>query len=447
MIDIPFFARFITRFWRFTLKLYRKILICAIVVLSCIMTVMILMGVYKYKPSNLWLVTGAEQEFDLRLPYSIKIDSEDIYVSASDDSKKVPADQITIDLDESFSLSSDTTGTCEAQVYLFNIIPVDTIEVNVVTPSTCYVGGQIIGISLTTDGVLVLGSGEVTTKSGTVVEPAKNILKSGDYILEINGIEVNDKEKLVEYIQDCSGETIIFKVNRNDEIIEVAVKPELAEDGTYKIGAWIRDDTAGIGTLTFIDPSTGAFGALGHGITDIDTGTLLDIKSGEVYKAHVMSINKGKVGDPGEIVGVMTRNSISHIGSLEDNDNIGVYGTVDEVESCLDKLDIDEDMLYEVGYASSVHEGSITIVSECLGTLEMYSAEIELVDHSNIDSEKAIKIRITDERLLNSTGGIIQGMSGSPIIQDGKLIGAVTHVLVDDPTRGYGIFIENMLEH
>lgn len=429
------------------MKLYRKILICAIIVLSCIMAVMVLMGVYKYKPSNIWLVTGDAQEFDLKLPYSIKIDSEEIYVSASDDSKKVPADQITIDLDESFSLSAETTGTHEAKVYLFNIIPVDTIDVNVVTPSSCYVGGQIVGISLTTDGVLVLGSGEVTTTSGTTVEPSKNILKSGDYVVEINGKEVNEKEKLVQYIQECSGDTITLTVNRNGEMIEVAVKPELAEDGTYKIGAWIRDDTAGIGTLTYIDPSTGKFGALGHGITDVDTGTLLDILSGDVYKAHILSINKGKVGDPGEIVGSMSRNSASYIGSLENNDNIGVYGTVENIDSCLDKLEINEDMLYEIGYASSVHEGEITIVSECLGELEEYTAEIEVVDHSNVDSEKAMKIEITDERLLKSTGGIVQGMSGSPIIQDGKLIGAVTHVLVDDPTKGYGIFIENMLEH
>lgn len=429
------------------MKLYRKILICAIIVLSCIMAVMVLMGVYKYKPSNIWLVTGDAQEFDLKLPYSIKIDSEEIYVSASDDSKKVPADQITIDLDESFSLSAETTGTHEAKVYLFNIIPVDTIDVNVVTPSSCYVGGQIVGISLTTDGVLVLGSGEVTTISGTTVEPSKNILKSGDYVVEINGKEVNEKEKLVQYIQECSGDTITLTVNRNGEMIEVAVKPELAEDGTYKIGAWIRDDTAGIGTLTYIDPSTGKFGALGHGITDVDTGTLLDILTGDVYKAHILSINKGKVGDPGEIVGSMSRNSASYIGSLENNDNIGVYGTVENIDSCLDKLEINEDMLYEIGYASSVHEGEITIVSECLGELEEYTAEIEVVDHSNVDSEKAMKIEITDERLLKSTGGIVQGMSGSPIIQDGKLIGAVTHVLVDDPTKGYGIFIENMLEH
>ncbi|MGN0165578.1 MAG: SpoIVB peptidase [Lachnospiraceae bacterium] len=428
------------------MKLYRKILIWAIVVLSCITMVMVVLGVYNNKPSNLWLVTGDAQEFDLQLPYSLKIDSQDIYVSAGD-TEKVPADQITIDMDESFRLSSDTTGTCEAIVYLFNIFPIDTIDVNVVTPSTCYVGGQIIGISMTTDGVLVLGSGEVTTSGGTVAEPSKNILRSGDYIMAINGKEVNDKEKLVDYIQDSKGKTIVFKVNRNGEMIEVAVKPELTEDGSYKIGAWIRDDTAGIGTLTYIDPATGKFGALGHGITDVDTGTLLDILSGDVYKAHVMSINKGRVGDPGEIIGIMSRNEESYIGSLEDNDNIGVYGTVSDLDSCLKKLEMDGSRLYEVGYASSVHTGEVTILTECLGTLEEYTAVIEGVDHGNVDSEKAIKIRITDARLLRSTGGIVQGMSGSPILQDGKLIGAVTHVLVDDPTKGYGIFIENMLEH
>lgn len=429
------------------MKVYRRILIGAICVLTCIMAGMVFVGIYQNKPSDLWIATGSEQEFDLGLPYSIKIESDDIFVSASDEDKKVPADEITIDLDENFELSSESTGTCEAQVYLFDYIPVDTIEVNVVSPKTVYVGGQVVGISLTTDGVLVLGSGEVKTKSGTVAEPVKNILKSGDYIVEINGEKVNEKEKLVDYIQECSGNSITLKVNRNNEIIEVAIKPELAEDGTYKIGAWIRDDTAGIGTLTYIDPKTGRFGALGHGITDIDTGTLLNVLTGEVYKARVMSINRGTKGDPGEIVGMMTRSENNYIGSLYMNENIGIYGDVGDVDDCVDMLDLDDDSLFEVGYSSSVHEGEIIIISECLGSREEYTAEIETVEHSDVKSEKAISIKITDERLLDGTGGIIQGMSGSPIIQDGKLIGAVTHVLVDDPTRGYGIFIENMIEH
>lgn len=429
------------------MKLYRRILICAIIVLTCIMAVMVFSGIYKYKPTNLWLVTGDAQEFELNLPYSLKIDSKDIYVSAGDESKKVPADQITINLNDNFNLSSDVTGSCKAQVYLFNLIPVDTIEVNVVTPSTCYVGGQIVGISLTTDGVLVLGSGEVTTKNGDVVEPVKNILRSGDYIVEINGIEVNDKEKLIEYVQECKGESVNVKVKRNGETIELSIKPVMAEDGSYKIGAWIRDDTAGIGTLTYIDPATGHFGALGHGITDVDTGTLLDILSGDVYRARVMSINKGVRGNPGEIVGVMSRTSENYIGSLSDNDSIGIYGKIEDMDNCLDILNIDSRRLYEIGYASTVHEGDITIVSECLGELEEYTAVIETVDHSNVNTEKAMRIRITDKRLLSSTGGIVQGMSGSPIIQDGKLIGAVTHVLVDDPAEGYGIFIENMIGH
>ena len=429
------------------MKLYRKILICLIVLLTCIMAVMAFSGIYQYKPSNLWLVTGEAQEFNLKLPYSLKIDSGEIYVSAGDKSKKVPADSITIDLDSTFNLSSETTGTCSAQVYLFNIIPVDTIEVNVVNPSECYAGGQIVGISLTTDGVLVLGSGEFTTEKGTKAEPARNILKSGDYIVKINGTTVNDKEKLVEYVQKCEGDSVKLKVNRNGELISVSVKPEKADDGTYKIGAWIRDDTAGIGTLTYIDPSTGDFGALGHGITDVDTGTLLDILSGDVYRAHVMSINKGVRGNPGEIVGVMSRTDSNYIGSLSDNDRIGIYGKVENTERCLDMLEIESDRLYEIGYASSVHEGDVKIISECLGELAEYSAVIESVDHSNVNTEKAMRIRITDERLLSSTGGIVQGMIGSPIVQDGKLIGAVTHVLVDDPAEGYGIFIENMIGH
>ncbi len=429
------------------MKLYRKILISIIMVLAVIMAVMALWEVYKYKPSGLWLVTGEDQEFNLELPYSIKIDSEDIYVSAGDENKKVPADEIKISMNKSFNLSSDVTGTCNAQVYLFDVIPVDTIEINVVSPTVCYAGGQIVGICMTTDGVLVLGSGEVESKSGTMEEPALNILKSGDYIVEINGEEVNDKEKLVDYIQEFGADTIELKVKRNNELIEVAITPVLCEDGSYRIGAWIRDDTAGIGTLTFINPATGEFGALGHGITDVDTGTLLEILEGEVYKAEVVSVNKSYSGDPGEIIGVMSRSKKNYIGSLSENDNIGIYGQTDDLSGCLSNLGINEKLLYEVGFASTVYEGEVTILSECLGELKGYSAVIEDVDYSNVNKEKAIKIRITDEELLNVTGGIVQGMSGSPIIQDGKLIGAVTHVMVDEPTRGYGIFIENMLKH
>jgi stage IV sporulation protein B len=379
------------------------------------------------------------------MPYSLKIESSDIYVS-SGTQEKIAADKITIDLDKSFSLSSARTGTYSARVYLFNLIPTYKIEVNVVTSKSYYIGGELIGIALNTNGILVLGNGTVTRKNGTEVSPAKGILKSGDYILAVDEKAISDKEEFISIIQECEGRSLTLTVLRNDVEIDVVVKPVLANDGTYKIGAWVRDDTAGVGTLTFINPTDGTFGALGHGITDVDTGMLLSVSDGEVYTATALSINKGEKGNPGEIVGAMNRSQSDYIGEMLTNTGLGVYGRTTSVEQMLKKLEIDDSRLYEIGYAAGVKKGSIEIASAVLGTLQYYTAEITELNYNSKMNEKAIKIKVTDERLLESTGGIVQGMSGSPIIQDGRLIGAVTHVTVDDPSEGYGIFIEAMIQ-
>jgi stage IV sporulation protein B len=427
------------------LKIYRRLLIILIITVSLVMGALVLTGVFSNMPGDIWLSSGDGQEFNLSMPYSLKIDSGDIYVSAGS-KEKIPADEITIDLDKSFSLSSSGIGTYNARVYLFNLIPAYTIEVNVVTARSYYIGGELIGIALNTNGILVLGSGTVTKKNGTEVSPSKGILKSGDYIKAVDGIEVSDKEKFISIIQESAGKSLTITVLRNEVEIDVVLKPVLANDGTYKIGAWVRDDTAGVGTLTFVDPTDGSFGALGHGITDVDTGTLLSVSDGEVYTATALSINKGEEGNPGEIVGAMNRSASEYIGEMLTNTSLGVYGLTTDVEQTLKKLGINDSYLYEIGYAAGVKKGEIEIVSAVLGTLEFYTAEITELNYNSKMSEKAIKIKVTDERLLEATGGIVQGMSGSPIIQDGRLIGAVTHVTVDDPSEGYGIFIEAMIQ-
>ncbi len=428
------------------MKIYRKILYTLIFTLAAVITGLVLGSVFGNKPGDILLFSGEEQSFSLSMPYSLKIESEDIYVSKGQ-GEKVPADRISINLGDEFNLKASDTGKYRAKVYLFNLIPVDTISVNVVTPESVYVGGNIIGIALNTDGILVLGSGSVTLENGTKVSPAENILRSGDYIIEMNGERIKDKAQFVLLVQKNGEKAIELKVRRNEEEIKVSIKPVMTSDNSYKIGAWIRDDTAGVGTITYYSPEKGVFGTLGHGITDIDTGTLLSISSGEVYRAHVLSIEKGKEGEPGEIVGSMSRSNTDYVGDITENTTIGVFGKNEDRDEVVKKLGFTSDDLYQIGTAYSVTRGSAYIVSCMFGEKECYSVEITDVSYGKVSVEKSIKLKITDERLLEKTGGIIQGMSGSPIIQDGKLVGAVTHVTVDDPTTGYGIFIENMLEH
>ncbi len=427
------------------LKIYRKILYTLILALSAVITGLVLGNVFGNKPGDILLFSGEEQSFSLSMPYGLKIDSGDIYVS-NGQGEKIPADQITINLGDEFNLEAADTGNYEAKVYLFNLIPVDTISVNVVTPESVYVGGNIIGLALNTDGILVLGSGSVTLDNGTKVSPAENILRSGDYIVEMNGERVTDKAQFVSLVQKNGDKTIELKVRRNEEEIMVSIKPVMASDNSYKIGAWIRDDTAGVGTITYYSPESGVFGTLGHGITDVDTGTLLSISSGEVYRAHVLSIEKGEEGEPGEIVGSMSRSNTDYVGAITENTTVGVFGKNENTEEVTKKFGFTNDDLYQVGSSYSVTKGSAYIVSCMLGEKEYYSVEITEVSYGNTSVEKSIKLKITDERLIEKTGGIIQGMSGSPIIQNGKLVGAVTHVTVDNPKEGYGIFIENMLD-
>lgn len=214
-----------------------------------------------------------------------------------------------------------------------------------------------------------------------------------------------------------------------------------AEDGSYKLGAWVRDDTQGIGTLTYID-SNGNFGALGHGISDSDTGQVVEIEEGALYETEILGIEKGTVGNPGVMAGVIYYGPGSRLGSVEANTENGIFGKADARIS--ESLNLEP---VEIGYRQDVKKGQAWIRSDVSGELKDYEIEIQRVDYNPIQVNKSLVLRVVDQELLNLTGGIVQGMSGSPILQDGKLVGAVTHVFVQDSTRGYGIFVEDMLRH
>lgn len=297
--------------------------------------------------------------------------------------------------------------------------------------------GQAVGIKLFAQGVLVVGLSDISTNQG-LASPAKACgLQEGDVITHINDEKVSSIEEVQTILQDLDGGDMELSVLRDDKNLEVTTKAaQCSADGAYKLGAWIRDSMAGIGTLTFVEPSSGLFGTLGHGINDVDTAVLMKLQSGAITPATVAGVVKGMDGRPGELRGVFS--SDDDLGTLYANTEQGVFGHLTNTGSFTGRT-------VPAAHMDEIHEGKATILANVSGdTVEEYAVEIQKI-HEHATDTRDMTLKVTDQRLLDKTGGIVQGMSGSPIIQDGKLIGAVTHVLVNDPTRGYGIFIENML--
>lgn len=321
-----------------------------------------------------------------------------------------------------------------------------------------YACGRLTGIYEQTEGVLVVNTTEVTDEDGKKVNPADKKVKCGDYILSVNGRTVADKEELSEAVNDIMKQydesnddkikseinkrTVNIKFLRGGEEMSADIAPVRMDDGRYYMGIWVKDDLAGIGTITYYTKD-GRFGALGHGIGDgTQSGNLLYANSGDLYSMKLTKIKKGKAGTPGEIGGVVYFGKKSHIGTLDCNSNLGIYGQLDSDE--LSEYAA-EDTYYPVAGKDEIHTGSAQMISEISGKLEKYNLEITNIDKKATDTNKGMELKVTDERLIELSGGIVQGTSGSPIIQDGKIIGAVTHVFVDDPTGGYGICIDEML--
>ena len=299
--------------------------------------------------------------------------------------------------------------------------------------------GRAVGIKLFSDGVVVVGTSDVVTADGKT-NPAKACgLKEGDIITHINSTEVDTIEEVTALLQQLEGERMSISAIRNDRTVKLTAQAVFCPtDNTYKLGAWIRDSMAGIGTVTFYSPDTGTFGALGHGINDLDTALLMPLDSGTILPASVSGVQKGQVGTPGQLRGVFDTGST--LGELTANTTQGIFGTMDS--------DWFEGETMETAQRNEVKAGAATILSNIAGdTVEEYSIRIlKVYPASDSDGGRDFLIQVTDQRLLNTTGGIVQGMSGSPILQNGKVVGAVTHVMVDDPTSGYGIWIGNMLE-
>jgi stage IV sporulation protein B len=303
-------------------------------------------------------------------------------------------------------------------------------------------GGQPIGVKLHTDGPLVVGFADIDTSHGRQQSPAAIAgIEVGDSIMEIEGIRIEDNASITKAVNHCGEKTINIKVKRNNMEKMIQVKASATTiDGEYKLGIWVRDSTAGIGTLTFYDPDIKKFGALGHPINDVDTGSLLSIKRGAIYNAKIVSVKIGEKGKPGELRGIFSESE--EIGQLKKNTLTGIYGDVNGV--CTKGIYKEP---IPVAMQNEIKEGPAKILSSINGNdVKEYDIVIEKLTHQTKANSKSMVIRITDPELLEKTGGIVQGMSGSPIIQNGKLVGAITHVFVNKPDTGYGIYIEWMLE-
>lgn len=323
---------------------------------------------------------------------------------------------------------------------LFGIIPLKEIQVQEEPEKDLIPGGIPVGIYVKTKGVLVIGTSPVNSAAGGSQEPAKYLLKSGDYVLSVNGEAVSTKEELMEKVNQYGDEELTLEVDRNGEKIELAMNAVMTQEKSYKIGVWVRDDLAGVGTMTFTDEQ-GNYGALGHGVSDADTSTLITMESGLLYRTNIVDIVKGQKGTPGELSGVINYSSQYCLGSVEENTTAGVYGNLDEIPQELQGV---EEL--PVGYKQEIRLGEAEIISTLDGERKSYDIEIKETNFNTSEENKGIQFVVTDQELLEKTGGIVQGMSGSPIVQNGKLVGAVTHVFVNDPAKGYGIFIENMMK-
>lgn len=290
-----------------------------------------------------------------------------------------------------------------------------------------------------TAGVLVIDTGEIRCQDGEIKEPAQNILKPGDYIISFNQQKISCKQDLIENLENINSEAVTLLIKREDKAIPVSLSPVQDSSGKYKLGIWVRDDTQGIGTLTYVTQS-GKFGALGHGISDVDTGDLLSIKGGNLYCAQILGVQKGEKGIPGELSGLIRYRNDNVIGTINENSKNGIYGKY--TENSTDSVFLKQ---MPVGYKQDLKIGPASVLCNVGDGVKEYEAEITRIDMNHEDNNKSFVIHITDPELLDVTGGIVQGMSGSPVLQDGKVVGAVTHVFVQDATSGYGIFIENML--
>ena len=401
------------------LRIYRYSLCVALLCFSILLGGLMYYGLYNRIPSVLRVKTGEGQVWNYQLPLVGEV------VQASEGgTSNIPLDSIQIDLSREVTLNTDKSNKYLMNVKLFGFIPFKQVSIQVISDKELIPVGEPIGLYVKTDGLLVIGVGEFKGLDGLTYAPAKYILRSGDYIKEINGSAINDKETFMKMVSQCGGSDIVLGIERNGQKMEVRIQPVKNEDKEYKLGIWIRDNAQGIGTMTYID-ADGRFGALGHGVSDVDTSTLMELEDGTLYQTEIVSIQKGINGEPGELTGRIIYDESKILGDIDYNGQEGIFG------QCNNEAEImmDQDPL-PIGLKQEIKIGEAQILCSVSGKSEYYGIQITGVHLDNDNINKGIELRVTDSRLLDITGGIVQGMSGSPVIQNGRIVGAVTHVCV-----------------
>lgn len=390
--------------------------------------------IYEFPP-HMRIIEGEVALFNVNFPLTLSVEP-----NVEEDQSALPK----YALSRSVFLETLKLRTATIQFKLLGIIPIRTVQVDVLPTIKLVPGGHSIGVVLHSRGVIVVGNSPVSTNNEQYVTPAKDAgITVGDIILSINDIPVQSDSQVAEIIDNSGREQELLKIliKRGEEQIIINLKPVLCNDTKrYRIGLFVRDSAAGVGTLSFYDPKTHAYGALGHVITDSDTNQPIDCAQGKIVSAAVSGIQHGKRGQPGEKIGVFIDED-HLLGNIQKNTKFGIYGQLHD--------NIPNDLYSEaipVASMNQVQTGPAEILTVVDGqTIERFKIEIQKVNLQEYPDGKGLVIKITDPILLEKTGGIVQGMSGSPIIQNGKLVGAVTHVFVHDPTRGYGCFIDWML--
>lgn len=392
-------------------------------------------------PTEVRLAEGQLQQLNYRLPLLAEVKSNQPDLLRLN-GQKLSSDVMKVNLSSPLAMEPLGLGKVTLDFKLFGFIPFRQMVIDIVPKVKVIVGGHSIGVALRSDGMIVIGHTAIKGADGRQHYPAREAgINVGDVILAVNGQVADGIDQAGDMIEKAciGGKPVTLRLRRQGEILEVTIQPQLdAEARIYRLGIFIRDSAAGVGTLTFYDPNTMTYGALGHVITDMDTNQPIEVGEGQVVRANVTSIEKGRRSSPGEKRGQDVGDAI---GNIERNNSFGIFGTLSQPLS--NSLEPDP---VPVALIGQVREGPAEILTVVEGDkVERFQIEIQKIFHQSTPDTKGMVVKITDPRLLEQTGGIVQGMSGSPIMQNGRLVGAVTHVFVNDPTRGYGVFAEWMI--
>lgn len=410
--------------------------------LKMLLLVFFLLIIYMYTlvisniPNKLVIFEGESINMKTLLGLNIK-SKESTIETASTNENRISKTGLTTENE-----IGETAGKQILEVSFLNALKVKEIDVNILPKTTVIPVGNIAGVKLYTNGVLVVGMSEIEGDDQKKYKPYENTgIKEGDTIVKIDDKEISTTEDLIKTVNMSNGENIKIKFVHQEETKECSMTPVKTNNSEYKLGLWVRDSAAGVGTVTFYEPLTRTYGALGHGITDIDTNELINIASGEFVTTRILNITKGESGEPGKIQGTVENQR--NIGTISQNSKFGIYGKVSNLTS----LNIDKAREMEVALRDEIKTGKATILCSLdNGQPKEYEIEIQKIYKENNYNNKSMQIKVTDQKLIEKTGGIIQGMSGAPILQNGKFIGAVTHVLVNNPLEGYAVFGDIMLK-